>query len=77
MAIKQLLLQKMVRGPSKYWKLFSLLYVFLTPPALPRVHVIWFPVQQTYSLSSPAFKRVTSEAPLKHSSPLPPVTQGT
>ena len=35
------------------------LYVFLTPPALPGVPVVWFPVQRAYFLSSPTFQRVT------------------
>ena len=41
-------------------KLF--LYIFLTPPALPGVPVVWFHVRQTYSLRSLAFKRVTHES---------------
>ena len=39
---------------------WEVLYDFLTPPALPEVPEAWFNVQQTYSLSSLAFKRVTS-----------------
>ena len=35
------------------------LYVFLTPPALPKVPEARFNMGQTYSLSSLAFKRVT------------------
>ena len=30
---------------------------FLTPPALPRVQMVWFPVRRTYSLSSLTFTR--------------------
>ena len=38
---------------------FRVLYVFLTPPALPWVPEVWFPVRLTYFLSSLTFMRVT------------------
>ena len=42
------------------------LYVFLTPLALPGVPVVWFPVQRACSLSSPHLRGWPAEAPLLH-----------
>ena len=39
--------------------LFLVLYVFLTPPALPEVSEAWYNVRRTYFISSLTFKRVT------------------
>ena len=54
---------------------WEVLYDFLTPPALPEVPEAWFNVQQTYSLSSLAFKRVTRRSAIKTQF-LPPVSPG-
>ena len=54
---------------------FLVFYLFLTTPALPRVPVFWFPVRQTYSLSSPAFKRVTCRRAIKSHFPSPLIPQ--
>ena len=43
---------------NKKLNFFGVLYVFLTPPALPEVPEARFNVRRTYFLSSLAFKRV-------------------
>ena len=54
---------------------FLVLYVFLTPPALPGVPVVRFHVWQAYSLSSLAFKRVTQGSAVKTQIPSPLLPQ--
>ena len=54
----------------------KVLYVFLYPPALPKVPEAQFNVRRTYYLSSLAFKRVTRGSAITNTFPLPPVTPG-
>ena len=51
----------------------NILHVFLTPPTLPGVPLVWFHVCPlgSYTLSSPAFKGVTSGMSFKHTCPPP------